>query len=256
VNEDEQEAKRILEKYGGLLNDEEKKELLGGNQLPEERHVIRGANSTVRRELPDTDSKMCKIPETNSTSGNKGKKYLSRLPEGTPISKNIFQPGFYYDGKYIRFRTSVWRAVVPYRLVLVNLFITLLFLLFAWFAFKEGSFLAVAICAFLSLNDKLGSLYSSSLFPPTGFDPENKIIYCRSFSVRTAPFSGVRSILIKDIFKITGRQIYGKHILLMLDSDEMFGHRFHFWEEGIADRYIRAVMTIIDKQLEIRSEIR
>ena len=119
-----------------------------------------------------------------------------RLAKRSPISQSIFQNGFYFDGRYIRYRLSLWNAIYPFYFAWAYFVLMFFFTPLIVFSAKTGD-LALSLTWFMICYGlRIYNGYRFAVRPSIGFDVEKGAVQYRRFSVRQIPFEQFGALLI------------------------------------------------------------
>jgi hypothetical protein len=126
--------------------------------------------------------------------------FLVTLPGNVGRSEGAGERGFYFDGRYVRYRSAMREALVSYRYPVGRYLASIFCLIVAKFAFaagKAGFYLMGLAMVFASVADYLADLYRYTLSPPVGLDPANRKIQLGRLSPREERFDGIVGIEIR-----------------------------------------------------------
>jgi hypothetical protein len=187
------------------------------------------------------------------------KEYLQMLPEGTQISTNIFERGFYFDGNSIKYRTSIWQAITPYIVPAMIIFEPFFFILIIYLLMIEffwGAF--IFFLFFVGLFwDSILAMYYYSLDPKSGFDIDKGIVW-EDFplNIKKIPFEDASCLSIIKIIKFYQRKYRrrGIHVFLESNAELIEIAMFHPWEECHIESFVKSVKFILKKEFTIREE--
>ena len=127
-----------------------------------------------------------------------------------PESRGMGERGFYFDGRYMRYRSAMQEALVSYRYPVGCYFVTVFCLVVARFAFAEARpefYLIGVVMIFASVAGYLFDLYRYTLSPPTGLDPTNRKIQFGRFFTREGRFDDIVGIAVRA----TDQNLWNRH---------------------------------------------
>jgi hypothetical protein len=182
---------------------------------------------------------------------------LSMLLNKIPISHSIFEPGFYVKGKNIKFRISLWDAMVSYKFPYVDiLFLFIFLIIFAvYLIFSDIRFLWVPIWIFWGLfGEKIWNMFFYSLFPSSSFDVTNKIFRHYHITSTVINFDDIVDIEVRRNQKVYFGSM-GFETCLYLDSKNHIPFqiaRFHNWEEFWIETYIDSIKSFFEIEILIK----
>jgi hypothetical protein len=194
---------------------------------------------------------------------NKEEEYLAQLPSGTPISRGVFECGFYFEGGFIKYRTSFWKAIKSFKGFLADIGFTFFFLLgvlSTWAAsFGDGNnafYVFAAILFLIALGEKICYSIQYCLRPPYGFDIENNVFKCGRFFVKVIPFEDINCLhtLKKNYF--SNGDGFDTKVYLETESKYFTVMRFHKYDDYLVDQFIDAMRFIVKEDISVKREVR
>jgi hypothetical protein len=134
----------------------------------------------------------------------KEKKYLSGaqclelLPPETQKSNSIFSSGFYFNGRGIKYRTSLGDALIPYcnhsGINFLNFLAKFFLGAAAAYAFISEEWLFFIFLFLLGYLDIIDNVFTLTLFPYAEIDLNDKVIRSGRFFITKIPFSEIEYI--------------------------------------------------------------
>jgi hypothetical protein len=193
----------------------------------------------------------------------KEEEYLAQLPSGTPISRGIFEYGFYFEGGLVKYRTSFWKAIKSVKGFLADLgfaFFFFLGVLLCWLA-SFGSnntavYILAIICFLIALEEKIYFAIHYCMKPPYGFDIDNNVFKYGRFFVKIIPFkdiSGLYTLKKKYFSRVDG---FDTKVYLETEMRLFTLMRFHKYDDYLVNQFIDAVKIIVREDIAVRREVR
>jgi hypothetical protein len=187
-----------------------------------------------------------------------GKQCLDLLPPEAPRSDSIFTSGFYFNGRGIKYRTSLVVALIPYRSCVINVLNFLLLKLFvgalAVSMFRENK-IFLSLCAFISgYQDIISSVIDLTLLPYIEIDLNNKIVRIGRIFISKIPFSKIDLIEVRQIHHLVRTAITGTYVLLSYSNSNIINvASLHTWEEDDCIEIIKeSLMCLLGKELQVK----
>jgi hypothetical protein len=193
-------------------------------------------------------------------------KWKDLLPPESPISHSIWERGFFYKEGNIKYRTSVWEALIPYKLPFINSFIKCVILLLLLISLgKMHSFTAPGWIGFLVLlimgfGDTITNLRKYSLNPDAEINRDKQEIRGGRFFVGNIniSFADVSYMHVRIIRSAYGH-LKGTEIVLGAARKketeiqrEIFFAVFHPWEEHNVEKVKDAILCLLGKEIEVK----
>jgi hypothetical protein len=188
---------------------------------------------------------------------------LSRLPTGTPVSRGIFEMGFYIQDRLIKYRASLPSTIRSSKGCLAELFSALCFAVGVICLWNDSFYLAAA-CFFIALGEKIGYAIKYSLSPPFGFDVGKRVLRHGRIFVKDIPFENIDYVHVFENYIFArgmgfGTYVYINYTAVYADftADRHFLiMRFHMNEKRFADLFVEGLKVILDRDIEVKRRVR
>jgi hypothetical protein len=185
-----------------------------------------------------------------------GRQCLDLLPPEAPRSGSVFTSGFYFNGRGIKYRTSLGVALIPYRgpgLCVLNFVLKIFLGALAIGMFKQGKIFISLFAFILGYIDIITAVIILTLCPYAEIDLNNRIVRIGRLFISKILFSKIEFIKVRQVHYFNRAEIIGTYMLLCYSNDDIEIATLHTWEEDNGIEIIKkSLMCLLGKELQVK----